>query len=113
MSLDYNSLLLAVGFSAACLSLTLFGIWLTARTEKFLLTWSISALLIVGDVVIYQDYIKAPGRILGIATFTLLLAGFSTMLGAAYQVRPIANPADDFRQLHLACHSTAADGARV
>ncbi|TIX99633.1 MAG: GGDEF domain-containing protein, partial [Mesorhizobium sp.] len=56
MSLDYHSLLLAVGFSAACLSLTLFGIWLTARTEKFLLTWSISALLIVGDVFIYEDY---------------------------------------------------------
>jgi diguanylate cyclase (GGDEF)-like protein len=92
MSLDYNSLLLAVGFSAACLSLTLFGIWLTARTEKFLLTWSISALLIVGDVVAYEDYIKTPGRILGIATFALLLVGFSTMLGAAYQFRSGRSP---------------------
>lgn len=36
MLLDYNSLLLAVGFSAACLSLTLFGTWLTARSDKFL-----------------------------------------------------------------------------
>lgn len=85
MSLDYNSLLLAVGFSAACLSLTLFGIWLTARTEKFLLTWAISALLIVGDVFIYRDYIDAPGRLLGIASFAVILVGFSTMLGAAYQ----------------------------
>ncbi|PDQ20943.1 GGDEF domain-containing protein [Mesorhizobium sanjuanii] len=85
MSLDYNSLLLAIGFSAACLSLTLFGIWLTARTEKFLLTWAISALLIVGDVFIYRDYIYAPGRLLGMASFAVLLVGFSTMLGAAYQ----------------------------
>ncbi|CCV07098.1 conserved membrane hypothetical protein [Mesorhizobium metallidurans STM 2683] len=85
MSLDYNSLLLAIGFSAACLSLTLFGIWLTARTEKFLLTWAISALLIVGDVFIYRDYIDAPGRLLGMASFAVLLVGFSTMLGAAYQ----------------------------
>ncbi|RWL17783.1 MAG: GGDEF domain-containing protein [Mesorhizobium sp.] len=92
MSLDYHSLLLAVGFSAACLSLTLFAIWLTARTEKFLLTWAISALLIVGDVVIYKDYIETPGRILGIATFALLLVGFSTMLGAAYQFRSGRSP---------------------
>ena len=49
MSLDYNSLLLAVGFSAACLCMTLFGIWLTARSEKFLLTWAVSVLLIVAD----------------------------------------------------------------
>jgi diguanylate cyclase (GGDEF)-like protein len=85
MSLDYNSLLLAVGFSAACLSLTLFGIWLTARSEKFLLTWAVSVLLIVGDVFTYKAYIDTPGRVLGLVTFTLLLLGFSTMLGAAHQ----------------------------
>ena len=87
MSLDYNSLLLAVGFSAACLSLTLFGTWLTARTDKFLLTWAISALLVVGDVFTYEAYIATPGRILGLAAFTLLLVGFSMMLGAAHQFR--------------------------
>lgn len=92
MSLDYNSLLLAVGFSAACLSLTLFGTWLTARTDKFLLTWAISALLVVGDVFTYNAYIATPGRILGVATFTLLLVGFSMMLGAAYQFRCGGSP---------------------
>ncbi|RUW83184.1 GGDEF domain-containing protein, partial [Mesorhizobium sp. M8A.F.Ca.ET.059.01.1.1] len=50
MSLDYTSLLLAVGFSAACLSLTLFGMWLTARSEKFLLTWAISLVFVAGDI---------------------------------------------------------------
>ncbi|MER8462846.1 GGDEF domain-containing protein [Mesorhizobium sp. M1396] len=85
MSLDYNSLLLAVGFSAACLSLTLFGIWLTARSEKFLLTWAASVLLVVGDVFAYKAYIDQPGPMLGVATLTLLLFGFSTMLGAAHQ----------------------------
>ncbi|CAN7716964.1 GGDEF domain-containing protein [Mesorhizobium sp. LjNodule214] len=85
MALDYNSLLLAVGFSAACLSLTLFGIWLTARSEKFLLTWAVSVLLVVGDVFAYKAYIDKPGPMLGLATLTLLLLGFSTMLGAAYQ----------------------------
>jgi len=85
MSLDYNSLLLAVGFSAACLCMTLFGIWLTARSEKFLLTWAVSVLLIVADVFAYQAYIDTPGRLLGLATFTFLLLGFATMLGAAHQ----------------------------
>lgn len=85
MSLDYNSLLLAVGFSAACLSMTLFGIWLTARSDKFLLTWAVSVLLIVGDVFAYGAYIRTPGRMLGLATFALLLIGFATMLGAAHQ----------------------------
>ncbi|MBZ9724711.1 GGDEF domain-containing protein [Mesorhizobium sp. CO1-1-11] len=92
MSLDYTSLLLAVGFSAACLSLTLFGMWLTARSEKFLLTWAISLVFVVGDIFIYDAYIGMPGRLLGIATSAFLLIGFSTMLGAAYQFRTGGSP---------------------
>ncbi|CAN7537045.1 GGDEF domain-containing protein [Mesorhizobium sp. LjRoot246] len=92
MSLDYTSLLLAVGFSAACLSLTLFGMWLTARSEKFLLTWAISLVFVVADIFAYDAYIDMPGRLLGIATITLLLLGFSTMLGAAYQFRSGGSP---------------------
>ncbi|AGB46289.1 diguanylate cyclase (GGDEF) domain-containing protein [Mesorhizobium australicum WSM2073] len=92
MSLDYTSLLLAVGFSAACLSLTLFGMWLTARSEKFLLTWAISLVFVVGDIFIYDAYIEMPGRLLGIATSAFLLIGFSTMLGAAYQFRTGGSP---------------------
>jgi diguanylate cyclase (GGDEF)-like protein len=92
MSLDYTSLLLAVGFSAACLSLTLFGMWLTARSEKFLLTWAISLVFVVGDIFVYDAYIDMPGRLLGIATLAFLLLGFSTMLGAAYQFRTGGSP---------------------
>ncbi|TIN20516.1 MAG: GGDEF domain-containing protein [Mesorhizobium sp.] len=92
MSLDYTSLLLAVGFSAACLSLTLFGMWLTARTEKFLLTWAISLVFVVADIFAYDAYIDMPGRLLGITTLALLLLGFSTMLGAAYQFRSGESP---------------------
>lgn len=92
MSLDYTSLLLAVGFSAACLSLTLFGMWLTARSEKFLLTWAISLVFVVGDIFVYDAYIDMPGRLLGMAAHALLLLGFSTMLGAAYQFRSGESP---------------------
>ncbi|RUX28919.1 GGDEF domain-containing protein, partial [Mesorhizobium sp. M4A.F.Ca.ET.050.02.1.1] len=87
MLLDYNSMLLAVGFSAACLSMTLFGTWLTARSDSFLLTWAISVLVIVGEVFVYDAYIEAPGPVLGVLTLALLLLGFSVMLGAAHQFR--------------------------
>lgn len=102
MSLDYTSLLLAVGFSAACLSLTLFGMWLTARSERFLLTWAISLVFVVGDIFFYDAYIDMPGRLLGIAALGFLLIGFSTMLGAAYQFRTGGSPV---RRTLLGCLS--------
>ncbi|WP_217574632.1 GGDEF domain-containing protein [Mesorhizobium sp. GbtcB19] len=92
MLLDYNSLLLAVGFSAACLSLTLFGTWLAARSDRFLLTWAISVLVVVMEVFAYDAYIKAPGNALGVLTLALLLFGFSVMLGAAHQYRTRRSP---------------------
>ena len=92
MLLDYNSLLLAVGFSAACLSLTLFGTWLTARSDKFLLTWAISVLVVVVEVFVYDAYIKTPGPALGVLTLALLLLGFSVMLGASHQFRTGRSP---------------------
>lgn len=92
MLLDYNSLLLAVGFSAACLSLTLFGTWLAARSDRFLLTWAISVLVVVVEVFVYDAYIERPGTALGVATLALLLLGFSVMLGAAHQFRTRRSP---------------------
>ncbi|RWL43833.1 MAG: GGDEF domain-containing protein [Mesorhizobium sp.] len=92
MLLDYNSLLLAVGFSAACLRLTLFGTWLAARSDKFLLTWAISVLVVVCEVFAYDAYIKAPGTALGVLTLAVLLLGFSVMLGAAHQFRTRRSP---------------------
>ena len=35
MPLDYNSLLLAVGFAGAGLAVTMFGSWLSARADGF------------------------------------------------------------------------------
>jgi diguanylate cyclase (GGDEF)-like protein len=92
MLLDYNSLLLAVGFSAACLSLTLFGTWLTARSDRFLLTWAISVLVVVVEVFVYDAYVESPRTVLGVLTLALLLLGFSVMLGAAHQFRTRRSP---------------------
>ena len=74
MLLDYNSLLLAIGFAGACLTITLFATWLSARSEGFLLTWSIGGLLIVGSVLAYSAYVQKPLPLAG------FLAQFATVI---------------------------------
>ncbi|MDX3928719.1 MAG: GGDEF domain-containing protein [Shinella sp.] len=87
MTLDYNTLLLAIGLSGFCLGATLFASWLAARMERFLLSWSTGMGLVVISVVAYSSYVDAPGRLLGAAVFASLLAGFSVIYGAAYLYR--------------------------
>ena len=92
MPLDYNSLLIAIAFAAACLSITLFAAWLSARTEAFLLTWAIGALLLVGSVLIYSAYVMAPAPYLVISAFFVHIMGFATLYGAARQFRTGERP---------------------
>jgi diguanylate cyclase (GGDEF)-like protein len=87
MPLDYNSLLIAVAFAAACLGITLFAAWLSARTEAFLLTWAIGALLLVASVLAYSGYVMLPGSHLVTLAFFLHISGFAVLYGAARQFR--------------------------
>jgi diguanylate cyclase (GGDEF)-like protein len=87
MIVDYNSLLLAIGFSGAGLSLAFFGTWLTARTDSFLLTWSVGVLLLVCSVFVYRQYALQPDPRLSVLAFAMLLGGLTVVLGAAYQFR--------------------------
>ena len=87
MMLDYNSLLLALGVSATCLAVTLMGSWLARRAETFLLTCTCGLVLVVAGIFIYSAYVASPGRLLGVASLILFLAGFSVIWGAAYQFR--------------------------
>src|SRR6187549_3503861 len=92
MTLDYNSLLLALGFSGACLAVTLVMSWAVARTELFLLTWAIGVFLIVVYVVLYAIYVDYPGPLLGALCYLTLLTGLSALLGAARQFRTGRSP---------------------
>jgi diguanylate cyclase (GGDEF)-like protein len=92
MTLDYNSLLLALGFSAICLMITLLGTWLTRRTEMFLLTWTLGLVFMVGDIFIYSTYIETPSLALATLAFSLALTGFSLLFGAAFQFRTGRSP---------------------
>ena len=85
MDLDYNSLLLSVGFSAAGLALAILGGWLLTRTEGFMLTWSIGLVLIVGNVLSYSQYVREGSRFAVGLSMVLLVLAFSTLYGAAVQ----------------------------
>jgi len=88
MPIDYNSLLLAIGIAGACLSTTLFATWLSSRSERFLLTWSIGASLIVANVFVYSRYVVDPAQPhLAIVAFSLLVLGLAVVHGAAVQFR--------------------------
>lgn len=85
MILDYPSMLLAVGFSGTCLGMTLFGIWLSARAEGFLLTWALAAIVLVMHVLAYWVYTSNPSLWLCAITIALLPFALSFLLGAAFQ----------------------------
>jgi len=85
MVLDYNSLLLALGVSAACLAVTLMGSWLVRRAETVLLTATIGLVLVVSGIFIYSAYVNRPEIGFGIANFLLFHAGFATIWGAGKQ----------------------------
>jgi diguanylate cyclase (GGDEF)-like protein len=85
MMLDYNSLLLALGVSAACLAVTLMGSWLVRRSETVLLTATVGLVLVVSGIFVYSAYVDTPEKWLGVANFVLFHAGFATIWGAGKQ----------------------------
>lgn len=87
MTPDYNTLLLAIGLSGFCLSATLFASWMSARLERFLLSWAIGIGFVVPAVGVYSLYIEAAGIVVACAAFTLQFAGFAFIYGAAYRFR--------------------------
>ncbi|MBY5797142.1 GGDEF domain-containing protein [Rhizobium leguminosarum] len=85
MMLDYNSLLLALGVSAACLAVTLMGSWFVRRSETVLLTATVGLVLVVSGIFVYSAYVNTPEKWLGVANFVLFHAGFATIWGAGKQ----------------------------
>ncbi|MDC9808552.1 MULTISPECIES: GGDEF domain-containing protein [Rhizobium] len=85
MTLDYNSLLLALGVSTACLAVTLMGSWIVRRAETVLLTATVGLVLVVSGIFVYSAYVNRPETWLGVANFVLFHAGFATIWGAGRQ----------------------------
>lgn len=87
MMLDYNSLLLALGFSATCLMVTLLGTWVARRTDSFLLTLVVALLFIVLGIFTFSSYTMETGILRVSFAYIFLMAGFSTIYAASAQFR--------------------------
>lgn len=85
MMLDFTSLLLAIGFSGLCLSLTMLAFWLSARQDRFLVTWSISLMLIAVHVFNYWLYSQNPSQWLGAVVIVTLPLAASLIYASAWQ----------------------------
>lgn len=85
MMLDYQSLLLALGVSAACLMVTLFGTWFSRRTDSFLLTLAISLCLVVAGIAVYSTFSAQSGLAPAAIAYALFMIGFSTIYAASVQ----------------------------
>jgi diguanylate cyclase (GGDEF)-like protein len=92
MMLDYNSLLLALGFSAICLLLALFATWASRRSDSFMLTWVVSLALIIVGIFSYSAYTQEAGRVTGAISYFFIMAGFSVMYAAGCQFRSGRSP---------------------
>lgn len=92
MTLDYRSLLLALGVSAACLMVTLFGTWFSRRSDSFLLTLVVSLCLIVAGIIVYSFFTAQSGLAPLAIAYALMMSGFSAIYAASVQFRSGGSP---------------------
>lgn len=74
--LDQTSLLIAIGFSATALMLTLVITWLGTRQDHYLLSWGIGLGLVAPGSMLY-GWFEAYDPAMQCLAFVLLLAGFA------------------------------------
>ncbi|GHC77906.1 GGDEF domain-containing protein [Limoniibacter endophyticus] len=87
MALDYNSLLLAIGFSGICLVMTMLGSWAVTRSENTLLTWGIGAIVTVVSIFAYSSYVWKPTLFAGTLAISSLIVAIAILFAAARQFR--------------------------
>ena len=107
MAPDYHTLLLAIGLAGLCLSATLFASWMSARVERFLLSWSIGIGCIVPAVAVYSAYIERPTVPVGTLAFLLQFLGFAFIYGAAYRFRSGKSARGRIAAVFAACLAVA------
>jgi diguanylate cyclase (GGDEF)-like protein len=83
--LDYNSLLISIGFCSAGLVLTFFVSWLVSRSDRVLVTWGVGASFIVVSVLFYSTFVNHFSPLRGALSFAALLIGIVIFWGAAHQ----------------------------
>jgi diguanylate cyclase (GGDEF)-like protein len=87
MLLDQISLLTAIGFSSAALTLTLLISWSSSRSDSYLLSWAAGLGLVVLGVVAFSIVGAHYDPALQLASFALLLGGFALIYAGTRQFR--------------------------
>ncbi len=91
MPLDQLSLLTAIAFSSAALTITLFVGWLGSRRDTYLLSWSIGLLLVVVGVVLFGMLAENYNAPLNFVSFALTQGGFAFIYAGAilFRAKPL------------------------
>lgn len=87
MPLDQLSLLTAIAFSSAALTITLFVGWLGSRRDTYLLSWAIGLLLVVAGVIAFGLLGHPYSALQHFSSFALTIAGFAFIYAGAVQFR--------------------------
>lgn len=87
MWLDQLSLLTAIGFSAAALTMTLFIGWLGSNNDKYLLSWALGAAQLTLGVYLFGTISANYNALMHCLSFVALLTGFQTVHIAAFLFR--------------------------
>jgi len=87
MFLEYNSVLIAAGVTAAVICLTFFVSWLSDRTGNFLVTAALSMLTITAAIICFASYVSTRTPAFGFAAAACLTLGLALGQGAARQYR--------------------------
>lgn len=106
--LDLKSLLIALSFCGAGLSLTFFVSWIVSQADRVLRTWAIGAAFLVGSTLAYSAFVANFSPAAGIIAFTALLIGFVFFQAAAHQFRTGVLPVQRMTAVALAASAITA-----
>jgi len=87
MLLDQLSLLTAIGFSTAALTVTLFVGWLGSSRDRYLLSWALGAAQLTAGVYMFGALSAHYSVLLHCLSFIALMTGFQTVHIAAFLYR--------------------------
>jgi diguanylate cyclase (GGDEF)-like protein len=87
MQFDQPSLLAAIGISSMALAMTLVGMWLAARGDRFLLSWAAGLAVIVVGIALYGVIGGTYDPRIQFASWSTLLTGFALVYAGAMQFR--------------------------
>ncbi len=87
MLLDQISLLTAIGFSSAALTVTLLVSWFSARADIYLLNWASGMGMVVIGVILFSILGQHYDPVVQLLSFVFLSGGFALVYAGAQQFR--------------------------